>query len=137
MGMLTDRPHMIEKTANRRIDKQNVRTSPNRFAIHPVSGCMTALAMEYALMAMVPSVRLTPRLPEIVYTETLTMEMSNTSIKVASATAAVSSTSVPPDNGCCLDGADDLATAQWLRADRSATAGSGAGIKLARIIASA
>ncbi len=55
--------------------------------------------MEYALIAIVPSLLLTPRLPAMVRTDTLTMEMSSTSMKVAKATPAVRSASCAPRSG--------------------------------------
>jgi len=44
--MLVASPHNMENTTNRNTEKTNVRTSPKRLAIQPVSGCMMALAIE-------------------------------------------------------------------------------------------
>ena len=80
-------------------------------------------------MAMVPSEALTPTLPAMVCTDTLTMEMSNTSMKVARATPAVSAISGAPLSGWPLSwrlnnlvivhqvGADDLVCCCFSRAE--------------------
>src|SRR5450631_3753320 len=99
MGMLVASPQIAENTMNRQIDVTKVRTSPKRRPIHPVSGCMTAAASMYELAAQVPSELLTPRLPEIEGTETLTMVMSRISMKEAVAIATVRKKSLPPCNG--------------------------------------
>ena len=67
--------------------------------IQPESGCMIALASEYELIAQVPSCGLTPRLPAMCGTDTLTIVMSSTSMNVANATAIVSSASGAPCSG--------------------------------------
>src|SRR5271167_4014577 len=87
---------MAEKTMNKQIEVMKVLTSPKRRAIHPDSGCMTAAASMYELTAQVPSEVLTPRLPEMAGTETLTMVMSRISMNVARAMAAVRNISLPP-----------------------------------------
>ena len=84
---------------NRQIDVTNVLTSPKRRPIHPVSGCITAAASMYELTAHVPSEVLTPRLPDMDGTETLTMVMSRISMNDAVATAAVRNKSLPPRSG--------------------------------------
>src|SRR3984893_6537744 len=99
MGMLVASPQMAENTMNRHIDVTKVRTSPKRRPIHPVNGCMTAAASMYELTAQVPSELLTPRLPEMEGTETLTMVMSRISMKEAVAIAAVRNNSLPPRSG--------------------------------------
>ena len=60
---------------------------------------MIALASEYELIAQVPSWGLTPRLPAMCGTETLTMVISSTSMNVANAIATVSSASGAPCRG--------------------------------------
>ena len=60
---------------------------------------MIALASEYELIAQVPSCGLTPRLPAMCGTDTLTIVMSSTSMNVANATAIVSSASGAPCSG--------------------------------------
>src|SRR5882724_10953981 len=99
MGMLVASPQMAENTMNKQIDVTRVRTSPKRRPIHPVNGCMTAAASMYELTAQVPSELLTPRLPEIEGTETLTMVMSSISMNEAVAIAAVRNSSLPPCSG--------------------------------------
>src|SRR6202051_781391 len=99
MGMLVASPQMAENTMNKQIDVTKVRTSPKRRPIQPVNGCMTAAASMYELTAQVPSELLTPRLPEIEGTETLTMVMSSISMNEAVAIAAVRNSSLPPCNG--------------------------------------
>src|ERR1035441_3172066 len=99
MGMLVARPHNAENTMNSTIEVTKVRTSPKRRPIQPVSGCMTAAASMYELTAHVPSELLTPRLPEIDGTETLTMVMSRISMNDAVAIAAVRNRSLPPRSG--------------------------------------
>ncbi len=69
---------------------------PKRRAIHPDSGCMIAAASMYELMAQVPSDVVTPRLPEIAGTETLTMVMSRISMNEAAAMATVRKNSFAP-----------------------------------------
>src|SRR5580658_1224045 len=99
IGRLVASPHRAEKHMNRQMDVTKVRTSPKRLPIQPVSGCITAAASMYELTAHVPSEVLTPRLPEMAGTETLTMVMSRISMNVAVAIAAVSNSSLPPCNG--------------------------------------
>src|SRR5882757_82155 len=99
MGMLVASPQMAENTMNRQIDVTKVRTSPKRRPIHPVNGCITAAASMYELTAQVPSELLTPRLPEMEGTETLTMVMSRISMKEAVAIAAVRNNSLAPRSG--------------------------------------
>src|ERR1017187_9308327 len=96
IGMLVASPQMAENTMNRQIDVTKVRTSPKRRPIHPVNGCMTAAASMYELTAQVPSEVLTPRLPEMEGTETLTMVMSRISMNEVVAIAAVMNNSLPP-----------------------------------------
>src|SRR3546814_2291957 len=88
--MLVAMPHSIENSTNRNTELIKVRTSPKRRASQPVSGCMIALASAYELIVQVPSLGLTPRLPAMCGTDTLTMVMSSTSMKVLKATAMVS-----------------------------------------------
>ena len=76
-----------------------MRTSPKRRPIHPVSGCITAAASMYELTAQVPSALLTPRLPDMEGTETLTMVMSRISMNDAVAIEAVRNSSLPPRRG--------------------------------------
>src|SRR5882757_4790421 len=99
MGMLVASPQMAENTMNKQIDVTKVLTSPKRRPIHPVSGCMTAAASMYELTAHVPSELLTPRLPDIDGTDTLTVVMSSISMKDAVAIAAVRNKSLPPRRG--------------------------------------
>src|ERR1700730_7513781 len=99
MGMLVASPQMAENTMNRHIDVTKVRTSPKRRPIHPVNGCMTAAASMYELTAQVPSEGVTPRLPEMEGTETLTMVMSRISMKEAVAMATGRKNSLPPCSG--------------------------------------
>src|SRR5271170_8425207 len=90
---------MAENTMNNITEVTKVLTSPKRRAIHPDSGCMTAAASMYELTVQVPSDVLTPRLPEMAGTETLTMVMSRISMNVARAMAAVRNSSLPPRKG--------------------------------------
>src|SRR6202051_188273 len=109
MGMLVASLQRAENTMNRQIDVTRVRTLPKRRPIHPVNGCMTASASMYELTAQVPSEVLTPRLPEMDGTETLTMVMSSISMKEAVAIAAVRNKSLPPCNGGYSESAAGLA----------------------------
>jgi len=52
MFMLVASPQSAENSMNRQIEVTKVRTSPKRRPIQPVSGCMTAAASMYELMAM-------------------------------------------------------------------------------------
>src|ERR1700687_898261 len=99
IGRLVARPQTAEKHMNNKMEVTKVLTSPKRRPIHPVSGCMTAAASMYELTAQVPSELLTPRLPDIEGTETLTMVMSRISMNEAVAIAAVRNSSLPPCNG--------------------------------------
>src|SRR6202166_5446202 len=99
MGMLGASQQRAENTMKRQIDGTKVRTSAKRRPIHPVNGCMTAAASMYELTAQVPSELLTPRLPEMEGTETLTMVMSRISMNEAVAIAAVRNKSLPPRSG--------------------------------------
>jgi len=78
------------------IEVTKVLTSPKRRAIHPESGCMMAAASMYELTAQVPSDGVTPRLPEMEGTETLTMVMSRISMNEAAAMATVRKNSFAP-----------------------------------------
>src|ERR1700688_741895 len=84
---------------NKQIEVTKVLTSPKRRAIQPDKGCMIAAASMYELTAQVPSDVLTPRLPEMAGTETLTMVMSRISMNVAKAMAAVRNSNLPPCKG--------------------------------------
>src|ERR1700688_2098090 len=99
IGILVASPQMAENSMNRQIEVTKVRTSPKRRPIHPVNGCMTAAASMYELTAHVPSALLTPRLPAMEGTETLTMVMSRSSMKEAVAIAAVRNNSLLPRSG--------------------------------------
>src|SRR5690348_15777709 len=98
-GIEMAKPQTIEKVTNNSTDTTKLRTSPKRRAIQPVSGCMIALASAYELIVHVPSLGLTPRLPAMCGTATLTIVMSSTSMKVLNATAMVSSTNAAPCSG--------------------------------------
>src|SRR5581483_2699058 len=99
IGRLVDRPHSIDIATNSVTERQNVRTSPKRLAIQPVSGTMIALATEYELMTHVPWLALTPRLPAMFGTATFAIERSRISMNVANATATVSNASGAPCSG--------------------------------------
>src|SRR5450432_379014 len=99
MGRLVATPQTAEKTMNNIMDVTKVLTSPKRRAIQPESGCMMAAASMYELTAQVPSDGVTPRLPEIEGTETLTMVMSRISMNEAVAIATVRKNSLPPCKG--------------------------------------
>src|SRR5258708_7870807 len=99
MGMLVAKPQTAENSMNKQIEVTRVLTSPKRRPIHPVSGCMTAAASMYELTAHVPSELLTPRLPDMDGTDTLTMVMSSISMNEAVAIAAVRNRSLPPRRG--------------------------------------
>jgi len=70
-----------------------------RCVSQPVSGIDTALAAANTVITHVPSSTDTPRLPEIVGIATLAIDVSSTFMKVASATAMVARTSLPPSSG--------------------------------------
>ncbi len=74
---------------NSSTDTQKVFTSPNRRAIQPVSGTTMAAARPYDEITHVPMLGLTARLPAMVGTATLAIEVSSTSMNVDSATAIV------------------------------------------------
>ena len=99
IGRLVASPQRAEKHMNNRMEVTKVLTSPKRRPIHPVSGCMIAAASMYELTAQVPSDGVTPRLPEIEGTETLTMVMSRISMNEAVAMATVRKNSFPPCSG--------------------------------------
>src|SRR3984957_10611198 len=99
IGRLVASPQRAEKHMNNKMEVTKVLTSPKRRPIHPVSGCMIAAASMYELTAQVPSEVLTPKLPEMAGTETLTMVMSRISMNEAVAIAAVRNKSLPPRNG--------------------------------------
>src|ERR1700704_3430005 len=105
MGRLVAIPHTAEKHMNSKTDVTKVLTSPKRRAIQPLSGCMIAAASMYELIVQVPSEVLTPRLPEMAGTETLTMVMSRISMNPAVAMAAVRNNSLPPRRGGYSDAA--------------------------------
>lgn len=92
-------PHNQEDSTNSRIAQTKSLTCPTRCVSQPVSGIEIALAAANSVMTQVPSSTDTPRLPEIVGIATLAIEESNTFMKVASATASVASTSLPPESG--------------------------------------
>ncbi len=138
IGMLVASPHSIDIATNSNTEMQNVRTSPKRRAIQPVNGCMIALASEYELIAQVPSFGLTPRLPAICGTETLTMVRSSTSMKVENATATVSNASgAPCSGGARRMGSDRLGSGtlmaqrsrlDWMMASAAASAFAGSSV---------
>src|ERR1700688_3824103 len=99
IGRLVASPQTAEKHMNNKMEVTKVLTSPKRRPIHPVSGCMIAAASMYELTAQVPSEVLTPKLPEMAGTETLTMVMSRISMNEAVAIAAVRNKSLPPRSG--------------------------------------
>src|SRR5271168_1821952 len=99
IGRLVASPQTAEKHMNNKMEVTKVLTSPKRRPIHPVSGCMMAAASKYELTVQVPSEVLTPKLPEMAGTETLTMVMSRISMNDAVAIAAVRNKSLPPRSG--------------------------------------
>src|SRR5580704_11102036 len=99
IGSVLAWPHTADSTMNNTMEVTKVLTSPKRRAIHPDSGCMIAAASMYELMAQVPSDVVTPRLPEIAGTETLTMVMSRISMNEAVAIATVRKNNLPPCSG--------------------------------------
>src|SRR5580698_1935031 len=93
------KPHIAEATVKSSTDSVNSLASPTRRASQPVNGTAIADATEYDEMTQVPWLVATPRLPEMVGTATLAMEVSSTSMKVPSASPTVSNASVPPFSG--------------------------------------
>ena len=80
---------------------------PTRCVSHPVSGIEIALAAENSVITQVPSSTDTPRLPAMVGIATFAIDESSTFMKVASATARVASTSLPPESGASAAGLVD------------------------------
>src|SRR6201996_7319887 len=100
-------PHSHDASTNIRIAPTNSFTWPMRCVSQPVSGIETALAAANTVITHVPSSTETPRLPEIVGIATLAIDVSSTFMKVASATAMVARTSLPPSSGGGAGGCDD------------------------------
>ena len=92
-------PHSHDDTTNSRIAQTNSLIWPTRCVSQPVSGIEMALAAANSVMTHVPSSTETPRLPAIVGIATFAIDESSTFMKVASATARVASTSLPPVSG--------------------------------------
>ncbi len=92
-------PHSHDDSTNSRIAQTNNLIWPTRCVSQPVSGIEIALAAANSVMTHVPSSTETPRLPEIVGIATFAIDESSTFMKVASATASVASTSLPPVSG--------------------------------------
>src|SRR6476469_5080159 len=79
---LCARPQSADAIENSSTEMVNSFTSPTRRASQPVSGTAIADATEYDEITHVPSLVATPRLPEIVGTATLAMDVSSTSMNV-------------------------------------------------------
>src|SRR5215469_13343973 len=82
VSKLEAKPQAAEATVNSSTESVKSRTSPTRRASQPVSGTAIAEATEYEEITHVPSLLATPRLPEIVGTATLAIDVSSTSMKV-------------------------------------------------------
>src|SRR5580704_12502072 len=67
------------------------RLRPKRPAIHPLMGSTIALDTRYEVSTQVDSSELAPRLPAICGSATLAMEVSSTSMNVASVTVSATS----------------------------------------------
>src|SRR5215472_15370098 len=89
-------PHRNDATVNSATDAAKVVTRPKRPVSQPVRGTETPLAIANSVMTQVPSLALTPRLPEMVGIETLAMVESSTCMKVPSASATEINASRPP-----------------------------------------
>ncbi len=92
-------PHRKEAKVKAITAKQKVRTTPKRCISQPVSGTVTPLATAKAVMTQVPLLVETPRLPEMVGSDTLAMVVSSTCMKVPSARAKAAIPSETPVSG--------------------------------------
>jgi len=92
-------PHSHDENTNSTIAATNSLIWPTRCVSQPVNGIATALDAAKSVITHVPSSTDTPRLPEMVGIATLAMEESRTFMNVASATAIVARTSLPPVSG--------------------------------------
>src|SRR5579864_940459 len=118
IGSVGAMPHNHEASTNIRIAPTNSLTWPMRCVSQPVSGIETALAAANTVMTHVPSSTETPRLPEMVGIATFAIDVSSTFMKVASATAMVARTSLPPCRGGGVGGAGGAAAGAeegWLK----------------------
>src|ERR1700760_1199815 len=98
-GRLGAIPHNHDDSTNNRIAHTNNLICPTRCTSQPVNGIAMALAAANSVITHVPSSTETPRLPAMVGIATFAIDESSTFINVASATASVASTSLPPVSG--------------------------------------
>src|SRR5580692_7559438 len=98
-GRLQATPHRKEATVKASTEKQNVRTTPYRPISQPVNGTPMPLATAKEVITQVPWSDDTPRLPEMVGSETLAMVESSTCMKVPSASTSAVMPSWPPFSG--------------------------------------
>ncbi|CUK03791.1 Uncharacterised protein [Achromobacter xylosoxidans] len=101
-------PHSTEASVKAATDSTNRRTCPSRRDSQPVRGMQMELAMAKKVMAHSPFSGLTPRLPEMVGTETLAMVMSTTAMKDARLMATAATTRGSPVIGSMGRGAADI-----------------------------
>ncbi len=81
------------------MDAVNSRTAPKRWLSQPVSGTAMALATPKEVITQVTWVVDTPRLPPIVGSDTLAIDVSSTFMKVASARDTVPRNFAAPVRG--------------------------------------
>ena len=93
------KPHSQEVMTNSSTLVVNRRTAPKRCVSQPVSGTEMALATPKLVITQVPWPGLTPRSPAMAGSETLAIDESSTFMNVASDSASVPSSSVPPCRG--------------------------------------
>jgi hypothetical protein len=99
-------------------EAMNSRTWPNRRDNQPVNAMQIALAIAKEVIIHSPSSGLTPRLPEMVGTETFAMVMSTTDMNEAKAMLTAANARVVPKSGVTGSLAEGLAISElrcWRR----------------------
>src|SRR4029077_20354041 len=89
-------PHSHDATTNRIVARTNRRPEQKSCASQPVSGSAIAFDTGNEVMTHVPWFVLTARSPEIVGIETFAIDVSSTTMKVASDSANVPATRLNP-----------------------------------------
>ena len=99
IGMLVEMPQPHDAIEKSSIESTKSFTSPTRRASQPVSGTAIALLTAKDVITHVPWEGDTPSSPEMPGMETLAMEESSTTMKLAAASATVSTTRSAPSMG--------------------------------------
>ena len=97
--MLVASPQSHEPSTNSSVDSANRRTAPKRCDSHPVSGTAMALATANDVITHVPWLALTARSPEMAGIETFAIDVSSTTMNVATESANVPATRGTPRSG--------------------------------------